>query len=158
MPLQRPEARSIGYGNGNGNGHAANPRAHELQEAAHRMPADFSEDDLENDEGSDASSHTDGGTPKMTTRVKGMAQSIKTAIDKRLHLELFGITWFDFAAISCARWLFLFALMGAAAGLASSVYIRLRSEEIHNFESEVSLYLLDRLWMWLGCHHVSVHV
>ena len=72
-----------------------------------------------------------------STSPRGFLKRMKSSVTKRLHLELFGITWFDFAAMSCARWMFLFALLAAAAGLAVAVYVGLRNNEHESFENEV---------------------
>jgi hypothetical protein len=104
---------------------------------------DFSEDefgDLRSADGSgESSAHGGGGSGSTGSSAGGMnfVKRIKQGIDKGLHLELFGVTWFDFAAISCARWMFVIVLLAAAAGLAIGVYTRLRDEETQNFESEV---------------------
>lgn len=91
-------------------------------------------DDLENS-GDDMSIGSSSRSSSNAPR--GFLKRMKSSVTKRLHLELFGITWFDFAAMSCARWMFLFALLAAAAGLAVAVYIGLRDNEHETFGNEV---------------------
>jgi hypothetical protein len=99
----------------------------------------LSDDEFASDSGSSHTSHTAGGTAKPKQRKGRFAKLIKGAVDTRL--EVFGVTWFDFAAISCARLIFLLALMAAAAGLTFSVFQRLSDEETANFESDVRTYI-----------------
>lgn len=108
-----------------------------------QMESDYFGDDDDisgrDDYSSASSSPSSGGT------LKGFSRKLKETLTQRLHLELFGITWFDFAAMSCARWVFLFALMAAATGLAVSVFLRLRNEEEQNFDEEVSEHKRQRI-------------
>ena len=84
-----------------------------------------------------ADSASDDSSRRKRQGPGAYAHKVVDALQKNLHLELFGITWFDFAAISCSRWVFLFTLMGAAAGLATAVYLRLDNETFQDFSTEV---------------------
>ena len=52
--------------------------------------------------------------------------------------ELFGFTKDSATAVCCTRWIFLGALLVAAAGLATGVFITLDNEQYRDFTVEVS--------------------
>jgi hypothetical protein len=55
-------------------------------------------------------------------------------------VEIFGFTKSSIAAVSCTRWVFLGALLLAAAGLATGVYITLDKDQYNDFTVEVRHY------------------
>lgn len=62
-------------------------------------------------------------------------------------MEIFGFSRNSLAAVSCSRWIFLGALLVAASGLATAVFLTLDNEQHRDFTVEVSssiiiLYLL----------------
>lgn len=99
-----------------------------LDESSSHVKATQDDEDKDLSEGTSSDAAAFETSSQATSSGKSTGQN---------SMELFGFTKSSIAAVSCTRWVFLGALLLAAAGLATGVYVTLDKEQYRDFTVEV---------------------